>query len=167
MYSETFPFMVLPSIDKNLRCEFKKHNVVIGDVVAVYSEKYNKLVFAIYADNGPADKLGEGSLSLGWELRGTPDNEKTDASSAVVTGDVRYLLFPASAAGAPYSFESIQNSGKEHLEEWADWTLFWSCKTELWEACCRDPFAGVLLLAEFQPTLNIGNNFTSGTFPPC
>ncbi|WP_029065985.1 glycoside hydrolase family 75 protein [Labrenzia sp. DG1229] len=126
MNSETIPFIVLPRIKKTkkspveLRCEFRKHGVKKGDIVAVYSKKYQKLVFAIYADNGPGNKLGEGSLNLGWELRGTQNDEKTDASSAVVTGEVRYLVFPGSATGAPYSFAGIQKSGQQLLEEWGD-----------------------------------------------
>lgn len=71
----------------------------LGDLAAVYNARNGRLEFAVVADRGPRDGIGEGSIALaaslgiGSDLRG---------HGAGQDGDVVYLLFPGTATKPPW-----------------------------------------------------------------
>jgi len=89
--SETIPFFVLPM---NFA---EQHGLELGDIGAVIYR--NRLVFGIYADNGPAHKVGEVSIKLAEELGHAPwklwqNGETLSTHGGIKTQDIIYLVFP-------------------------------------------------------------------------
>lgn len=87
--SETVPFFVIPTAVRNL------FGIVIGDVAYVYNTVTGLGRFAIYADSGPAGKLGEGSIYLANQI-GLNSSPKTGGTSS---GIIDYIIFPNSGFG--------------------------------------------------------------------
>ena len=87
--SETVPFYVVPVALKNLA------GMTIGDVAYVYNTSNGMGCYAIYADSGPAGKLGEGSMFLATQL-GLNNSPKTGGTSS---GIIEYVIFPGSGFG--------------------------------------------------------------------
>jgi len=102
--SEVVPYFVLPK-------HFAKHfGIVLGDIAAVVF--IDRVEFAVFADHGPRDKLGEGSIalhrSLGHEVirDGTFHDEAIDEN--VIT-----IVFPKSGNGTPQSPDKVRQIGRE------------------------------------------------------
>jgi PKD repeat protein len=87
--SETVPFFVLPTALVSLG------GIRIGDVGYVYNTSTGLGCFAIYADSGPAGKLGEGSIYLAEQI-GVPSDPRTGGTSS---GIIEYIVFPQSGFG--------------------------------------------------------------------
>ena len=87
--SEAIPFFVLPSAISST------YGVHLGDVGYVYNTTNGQGCYAIFADGGPAGKLGEGSIYLANQL-GINSNPKTGGTSS---GIVDYIVFPNSGLG--------------------------------------------------------------------
>ncbi|PYJ80472.1 MAG: hypothetical protein DME69_00520 [Verrucomicrobia bacterium] len=68
---------------------------------------------AVYADVGPASKIGEGSIALAAAL-GVPSSPK---SGGVAHGIV-YIVFPGSAQGWPLSQPEIDQYGAQLFARW-------------------------------------------------
>jgi len=102
--SETIPYIALPS---NL-----SNNLKLGDIVLVVNKANNKKYFAIYADWGPKNKLGEGSMYLAKQLgiNSSPKNGGTNSS-------IFYILLEKSGNGKILSDSEIQEIGKRKLTE--------------------------------------------------
>lgn len=105
--SNRVPYIVLP-------IGFAKdHGVRLGDVAAVLYR--DRLEFAVYADNGPRQKFGEGSIALhralGFERIGK-DKRIIDVGipSGVVT-----ILFPGSGDGTAQTPDRIRAIGRERF----------------------------------------------------
>lgn len=93
--SNEIPYIALP---KNLNDYFKSNKdlkVSPGDFATVYNIKTDKLAYAIFADLGPNNVLGEGSIALSRELglEDKPPNWGSDDASIV------YVVFPNSGSG--------------------------------------------------------------------
>jgi len=86
--SEDIPYISLP---KSLFDE----GVQLGDMAYVYNTATKKACFAIVADRGPSDMLGEGSIYLAKQL-GVKSNPKDGGES---NGKILYLVFPKSGSG--------------------------------------------------------------------
>jgi peptidoglycan hydrolase-like protein with peptidoglycan-binding domain len=97
--SEKVPFIAMPP-------QLKDEGVKLGDLVAVRNERTGKTVFAIVADVGPKDHLGEGSIKLAQEL-----GINADARRGGATGGVSYVAFPGSKKTGVNTFETIQAEG--------------------------------------------------------
>jgi len=109
--AEQVPFFVLP------HGFAAKFGIELGDLAAViYRER---VAFAMFADVGPAHKLGEGSIKLAELLGHRPwdhwdGHESFSTHGGISTSDVLYLVFPDSAPSAltpATARETIQREG--------------------------------------------------------
>jgi hypothetical protein len=111
--AETIPYFVLPlnfASVSNITCQ-------LGDIALIRWQEQE--VFAIYADEGPPEIIGEGSIKLVELLGENPWNaHKTEITSGIEFG-VEYLVFPKSNAIRliPSSFDEIQSIGLEVFRE--------------------------------------------------
>jgi hypothetical protein len=105
--AENIPFIVLPA--------YKSMGARLGDLCVIYNQRNGKYCFAIYADVGPTNHLGEASIKAA-ELLGIPSSPKNGGQY----GDVVYLVFPGTRlqAGRIPSNSSIQTEAAKHFEEW-------------------------------------------------
>lgn len=104
--SETVPFIAIPP-------QLKSQGVQLGDLVAVRNERTGKTVFAVVADIGPRDHLGEGSIKLAQELGIDADARRGGAGSGV-----SYVAFPGTRQAFPLTHESIQAAGRRAYDAW-------------------------------------------------
>jgi hypothetical protein len=81
--SETVPFYVLPG--------GKHFGAVLGDYAYVYNTSNGRGAGAIFADGGPADKIGEGSIHLA-QLLNIPSNPKNGGCE----DGIIWVVFPGS-----------------------------------------------------------------------
>jgi hypothetical protein len=90
------PYFVLP-----LGLAERHPGVRLGDVAAVIYK--GRVAYAIYGDEGPPQKIGEGSIALARELG-------IDADPVVGGADegVEFVVFPGSGDGLPLSPSEIQ-----------------------------------------------------------
>lgn len=89
--AEQVPYIVLPL------GFYKGMGIEIGDVAAVIWK--NRVVYAIFADEGPENLIGEGSVALSERL-GFDPWEMRDGTRQIVNGiesDVVMIVFPRSA----------------------------------------------------------------------
>jgi hypothetical protein len=86
--SEAIPFFVLPSAISST------YGVHLGDVGYVYNTANGQGCYAIFADGGPAGKLGEGSIYLANQL-GINSNPRTGG----ISSGIEYIVFPNSGLG--------------------------------------------------------------------
>jgi len=103
-------YFVLPS---NLRSRLGNTRLGLGDIAAVV---YNgRMEFAIYADNGPTSKIGEGSVKLVQSLGFNP--YRNGKICCGITSGVVVLVFPGSKGSysSPYDGESVRASGMARL----------------------------------------------------
>lgn len=102
--SETIPYIAIPpKFSKDFRP---------GDIALVVNKANNKRCFAIFADTGPANKIGEGSIFLAKQL-GINSNPKNGGASS----DIVYILIKKSGKGTVLTNEQVQQTGKSKLSE--------------------------------------------------
>lgn len=99
--SETIPYIVLPN-NKTILAEAKT-----GDLAYVYNLRNGKNSYAIFADVGPKDKIGEGSIALAKKL-GIDSSPRTGGTA----DSVLYYVFPGSGNGKPRTIAEIDSIGK-------------------------------------------------------
>jgi hypothetical protein len=75
----------------------------LGDLATVINATTNLLAGAIFADVGPRNKIGEGSIALSW-LLGIP----SDARSGGTDAGVFFIVFPGSGNGKPMTRSQIK-----------------------------------------------------------
>jgi hypothetical protein len=107
------PYIVLP---EGMDSQSGAH---LGDFAVVFNLQNGMSSPAIFADTGPPDRIGEGSVALAENLGLWPD-----ARSGGTTRGILYLVFPGSGNGNPRSIEEI-NSEAERLYR------FWGGKNQL------------------------------------
>jgi len=93
------PFIVLPEGRGNF-------GGALGDFAAVMNLKTGKIAYAIAADEGPKNKIGEGSVALARALR-VPSSAKHGG----VGDGIAYIFFPGSGNGRPRSQGEIDREG--------------------------------------------------------
>jgi hypothetical protein len=86
----------------------KEWGAKLGDFAAVIDAKSGRIAFAIFADVGPKDALGEGSIALATAL-GLP----SDPRSGGADNGIAYVIFPGSGNGQPRSSEEIDREGQK------------------------------------------------------
>jgi hypothetical protein len=99
-------YYVLPS---NLRSRLRNSRLGLGDIAAVI---YNgRLEFAVYADNGPNSKIGEGSVKLVQSLGFNP--YRNGRICCGITSGVVVIVFPGSRGSysSPYDRASVRSAG--------------------------------------------------------
>jgi hypothetical protein len=102
--SSAIPYIALPS---KFATDFK-----LGDIALVVNKKNNKKCYAIFADIGPKNKIGEGSIYLADQLgiKSSPKNGGT-------TKDVVYILFKSSGKGVVQTLTNINKIGRSRLTD--------------------------------------------------
>ncbi|WP_298921091.1 glycoside hydrolase family 75 protein [uncultured Nostoc sp.] len=110
--STKIQYIVLPE-----NADFRKlTGVKLGDFAVVYNTNNEKLIFAIYADIGPKNQIGEGSVALSQALGNDPF-----VRSRVRRGipkDIIYVVFPGSGNGQPRKTSDIEAETKRLFEIW-------------------------------------------------
>jgi hypothetical protein len=91
----------------------KDGGAALGDFAVVRERKTGKLAYAIFADIGPKNKLGEGSIALA-EALGVPSSARKGGAS----GGVDYLVFPGSGDGAKKTAEEIAKEAEARFTSW-------------------------------------------------
>jgi hypothetical protein len=92
------PYIVLPG------GQYQKYGIHPGDMAAV---RYNgQVTFAVFADVGPGNKIGEGSMNLAAQL-GISNNPTRGG----VSGGVEYIVIPGSGNRRPVSADEIAANG--------------------------------------------------------
>lgn len=85
----------------------------LGDFAVAIRPATGTYDYAVYADVGPASKIGEGSIALAAAL-GVPSSPK----SGGVGHGIVYIVFPASAQGWPLSQPDIDQYGARLFAKW-------------------------------------------------
>jgi hypothetical protein len=101
--AETTKYFVLP-LEK-----YQQYGVRLGDIAAV---RYDDQVrFAVFADVGPHQKLGEGSMALAASL-GINSNPRRGGTQRP---EVEYIVFPGSGNGRPLHSNAHEGLGRHYL----------------------------------------------------
>lgn len=87
----------------------------LGDVVAVANRTNGKVSYAVVADVGPKDKLGEGSIALAEALGVSGDPRHGGTAKGIL-----YVVFPGSGKGWPRTKEEIADEGARRFAEWKE-----------------------------------------------
>ncbi len=85
----------------------------LGDFGVVVRPATNDYDYAIYADVGPAAKIGEGSIALAAAL-GIPSNPKHGGTGSGII----YIVFPGSGKGWPLTQVQIDQYGAALFANW-------------------------------------------------
>ena len=93
-----------------------------GDFGVVINLKNQKMSFAIYADKGPRNQIGEGSIALAKAL-GIPSDPKRGGTS----DGVWYLVFPNSGNRKPRTLAEINGHGQRLFDAWDGKTQWKAC----------------------------------------
>ncbi len=117
--STQIPYIALPKALEN------KLGAKLGDFAAVINGKNRRLSFAIFADIGPAEKLGEGSIALAQSLGHDPFVQGKVRNG--ISGDVIYVVFPGSGNGKPQPIAEINSKGARLFKDWGGMTRIDAC----------------------------------------
>jgi hypothetical protein len=105
------PYVVLSGTARqNLRAEF-------GDYVVVFNTLNNKYAYAMYGDNWPQLKIGEGSIALAKELGINADAR----NGGVEDSSVVYLVFPKSRTTRWIAEEENRTMRAETQKQFTAW----------------------------------------------
>jgi hypothetical protein len=126
VHSGKTPFIVLPSKPK-----FSPKQT-LGDLAMCFNTETGNQTWAIYADIGPANKIGEGSMALCSAL-GLSDSPKSGGTSKEI---IAMIYWPGSRVGWPRPSEELSKKAHELFDAWGgiqsckeampqfDWTKF-------------------------------------------
>ena len=110
--STKIPYIVLPG-----NSDFRKTTgVKLGDFAAVYNTNNEKLAFAIYADVGPKNQIGEGSIALSQAVGNDPLVQSRVRRG--IPKNIVYIVFPGSGNGQPRTISEIEAETKRFFEIW-------------------------------------------------
>lgn len=137
--SEVIPFFVLPS------AVLTATGIRLGDFALVKNSRTGKQSFAIFADGGPAGKIGEGSIALAIAL-GVPSSPKHGGTSLA---EITFLAFPGSGTRSPVSAADVQAKGAAAFARFGGTT-----RLKEWLSAIPKPIrsAGVTDLRPLGPT---------------
>ena len=120
--SSKIPYLALPP---GLMAGKLPGGAKLGDFAAVMNRGTGKVVYAIVADVGPRDHLGEGSIALAEALGVDSSPKKGGARSGL-----SFVIFPASGAGKPRSLEEIAQEGAHLLAQFGGAARLAACTSE-------------------------------------
>jgi peptidoglycan hydrolase-like protein with peptidoglycan-binding domain len=100
--SEDIPYFVLPG------GFFQSRGIKLGDIAAVIYK--SRIDYAVLADVGPMNKIGEGSIALSRSLGNEPLINGIVQSG--IDEDVIYIIFPGSGDGTPQTVDLIRTKGQ-------------------------------------------------------
>lgn len=121
------PYIVLPG-----NPAIRGTGVKLGDYAVVYNQKTGKLSYAIYADVGPRNELGEGSVALSRALGNEPIIRGKVARG--IPSNVLYIVFPGSRQHTWTSEESLEDiniKAEYHFEVWGGMDQLKACLEDL------------------------------------
>jgi hypothetical protein len=101
------PYVVLPD---GIETQTGAHP---GDFAMVFNLQNGKSSPAIYADTGPPNRIGEGSVALAETLGLWPD-----ARSGGTTRGILYLVFPGTGNGGPRPIEDVNAEAEQLFQVW-------------------------------------------------
>lgn len=101
------PYIVLP---RSPKVSVKQK---LGDIAMVFNEATGKNSCAIYADIGPINKLGEGSMALAQAL-GIAPNPKQGWSKETIA----MIYWPGSSMGWPVSPTALEERSANLFNDW-------------------------------------------------
>jgi hypothetical protein len=123
--SESIPYIALPI--KTLREAAKRQGIpfglALGDFAMVVNRRNGKRAFAIYADNGPSRRIGEGSIALA-EALGIPSSPRRGGAA----DRVQILVYPGSGNGKPRSAREIATEAERLVARWGDDARLEACR---------------------------------------
>lgn len=96
----------------------------VGDLAAVVNTATGKVAYAVVADVGPKDKLGEGSIALAQAL-GVKD---ASPKRGGVRSGVVYVVFPGSSTGWPRTDEDMAAAGEKLFQAWGGLAKVEACR---------------------------------------
>lgn len=103
--SEKIPFFVLPAGNT--------FGADLGDFGFVVNPVNGKSCGCIFADTGPADEIGEGSIALAKAL-GINANPKTGG----IDDGLAYIVFPGTKSGWPLSTDEVCQKAAKLFKDW-------------------------------------------------
>jgi len=106
--SGQIPFVVLPSKPKFSPAQ------MLGDLFVVFNEKSSKMTWALYADVGPANQIGEGSIALNTALGLSGDCQRGGTEEEIIA----MIYFPGSAIGWPRPTDELAKAAYDHFIAW-------------------------------------------------
>jgi len=112
--SNEIPFLVLPFDQRG--------GARLGDFGVVVNRANGALSYVIFADLGPRDHIGEGSIALAEALGINSDPRRGGASGGVVT-----VVFPNSGNGRPRSIGEINGESERLFEAWGGMAQLEAC----------------------------------------
>jgi Fungal chitosanase of glycosyl hydrolase group 75 len=104
--AETIPYFVLPGNHT--------FGARLGDFGFVVNSENGKGCGCIFADTGPANKIGEGSIALAEEL----GIANTSPKNGGVDDGLAYIVFPGSRKGWPLSVGDIHQTATKLFKNW-------------------------------------------------
>ncbi|MEG3436318.1 glycoside hydrolase family 75 protein [Pannus brasiliensis CCIBt3594] len=111
--SEKIPYIALPPEVINQQCR-PDGKACLGDIGFVLNTRNGRSAFVIVADQGPRNKIGEGSIALARAL----DINSSPINGGVNSASILYLVFPKSGNGSPKSVQQINSAGSALLQSW-------------------------------------------------
>ena len=84
-----------------------------GDFAMVFNLENGNHSPAIYADTGPSNRIGEGSIALAENL-----GLWSDARGGGTTRGILYLVFPGTGNSSPRKLEEINAEGEKLFQAW-------------------------------------------------
>lgn len=115
--STQVPYIVLPGGERG--------GAQLGDFAYVVNQANGNHAAAIFADNGPRGRIGEGSVRLA-ELLGIPSSPKNGgADSGVIM-----IVFPHSGDGMPRTVDEIAQEATRLLDTYGGFVRFEKCLKE-------------------------------------
>jgi hypothetical protein len=110
--SSKIPYIVLPG-----NSDFRDiTGVKLGDFAVTYNTNNEKLAFAIYADIGLKNQIGEGSIALSQALGNDPLVRSRVRQG--IPKNIVYIVFPGSGNGQPRTTSEIEAETKRLFEIW-------------------------------------------------
>jgi hypothetical protein len=106
--AEAINFFVLPG-----RLNLEGFNTKLGDFGVVIRPETGAYDYALYADVGPANKIGESSIALAHSL-GIPSSPKTGG----VAHGIVYIVFAGTSKGWPLMQTDIDQAGAALFGKW-------------------------------------------------
>lgn len=116
VHSGEVPFIVLPSkpVFSPSAAFPKNPQQKLGDLACVFHNGTGKKSWAVYADIGPSNKIGEGSMALATAL-GLSDSPKSGGESKEV---IAMIFFPGSKIGWPRPNEELELAAWHLFDQW-------------------------------------------------
>ncbi|TLU56249.1 MAG: hypothetical protein FDX18_09550 [Chlorobium sp.] len=107
--SDSVPFFVLPGSGF-----YRQFGIQLGDIAAIIYK--DRVEFAVFADHGPKQKLGEGSIALHRSI-GHETIRSGQFHDEAIDKDVITIVFPKSGDGTPQTPAKIRALGQKLFSE--------------------------------------------------